>query len=656
MEPEFVHKCLERGIRHPAGSFLQDLGWPAAPRLNREEIQYVTWREYMEEIAEAPTVAWPFTQEDIRCTLPWGEGTLQQMAREVRAAEIKILAAEKLASIAGVLRGYAYPEEKLQAAWDQLLLSQHHDAWICATTREGREHWAWQAGAQSWMAEMLCDGVLNEAMDLFRQEGDGEAAERVRIFNPSGVERKELTEIEIPLSGGAVAVRVRDAGGTEIPCQLVPTRTNREDGRIQACRLLFEAAAPAMGYQTYTIERVYSDDERTGTVPDGQRACASVRGDQVIVATDLYDIRIDIARGGVIASWFDKALNRSIVSADQPLNEYTGFLIEQNRWASSVEAPAEVTIKENGPLRVVVEIKGKFAETDFVTTLSAVKGRRRVDFHVRFRYERETWIGHPWAMAPEHRNTERRKSHHYTRFKLQARFPMKLDSRQLYKNSAFDVTRSRHEDTHYERWDEIKHNIILNWIDAYDERSNYGLAVFSDHTTDYSHGADGVPALTLGWGGEGGFWWGRRPLSGIREMRYALLPHGERWERAGIEQECASWMQPLIPMYGFLSGPSSASLFRVSDPSIEVSAVWRSRDDLFVRLYNSGPETSRFSLILSGEMEDRGICLTELDGRRKESLQSDDLPDRSREVKLSLVRHGLVTIQLHGFRAAETKS
>lgn len=656
MEPEFVEKCLKRGIGHPVGSFLQDLGWPAARWLNREDIQFVTWREYFEEIAEAPTVEWLFTQEDIRCTLPWGEGTLQQMARQVRAAEIKIVAAEKLTSIAGALRGYAYPQEKLQAAWDQLLLSQHHDAWICATTREGREMWAWQAGAQSWMAELLCDEVLNEAMDVFRQEGDGGTADRIRVFNPSGVKRRELAEIEIPSPDGAVSFRVMDAEGNEIPSQLVPTRTNREDGSFQACRLMFEAAPPAMGYQTYTIERVYAGGGQAGDGSDDRPAFAFEAGDHVVVVTDLYDIRMDTARGGVITSWYDKALNRPIVSADQPFNEYAGFVAEQNRWASSIESPAVVAIKENGPLRVVVEIKGKFADADFVTTLSVVKGQRRVDFHVKFRYERETWIGHPWRMAPEHRSTERRKSHHYTRYKLQARFPMNTDSRQLYKNSAFDVTCSRHEDTHYERWDEIKHNIILHWIDVYDERSNYGLAVFSDHTTDYSHGADGVPALTLGWGGEGGFWWGSRPLTGTRELRYALLPHDERWERAGIQHECARWMQPLIPMYGRLSGPSSASLFRVTDPSIEVSAAWRSGDDLFVRLYNSGSQACRFSLVLSGEMEVRGICLTELDGKWKEDLQPAALPDRSCEVALSLARHGLATIQLKGFRAAQTNS
>jgi alpha-mannosidase len=55
MEQPFVDKCISQGIAHPAGSFLQDLGWHARPWLSGEHIQYVTWREYIDEIAELPT-------------------------------------------------------------------------------------------------------------------------------------------------------------------------------------------------------------------------------------------------------------------------------------------------------------------------------------------------------------------------------------------------------------------------------------------------------------------------------------------------------------------------------------------------------------------------------------------------------------------------
>lgn len=648
MEPAFVDKCLAQGIAHPVGSFLQDLGWPAQPRLDREEIEYVTWREYMERIAEPPPEPWHFTQEDIRCTLPWGEAVLQRMSQEVRSAENKIIAAEKLASLAVVLRGDRYPEERLREAWDQLLLSQHHDAWICATTREGRDQWAWQAGAQSWAAESLSDAVLERAADSFRQEEEGGAAWAVRVFNLSGAGRKELTEVEIPAPGGTYGIRVRDADGNVLPSQIVPTRTSREDGSLLACKLLFEAEPPAMGYRTYAIEHTDNENhqEDLDLVAQESRAFAALQGEYAKIETDQYEMRIDLARGGVIAEWFDKAHNRSIVSPDRPFNEFAGFHIALNRWVSSTESPVALTIKENGPLRVVVEMKGRMADIDYVTTLTAVRGQRRVDFHVRLRYEAETWIGDPWEMAPEHRSTERRKSHHNTRYKLQARFPVSLGSRQIYKNAAFDVAKSRHADTHYERWDEIKHNIVLNWVDDYDESLRYGLAIFSDHTTDYSHSKNDPLALTLGWGGEGGFWWGKRPLTGVRDMRYAVLPHAERWDRAGVQRESACWSEPLLPVYGRSLLTTAVSLLRVTDPAIEISSVRTEGSDLLVRLYNTGSEASIFSLVVSAELQAEALSQVELDGKPKVQEAQAAETDRGRKAEITLQPHGLATLRL----------
>lgn len=672
MKPDFIDKCIARGIAHPVGSFLQDLGWPAYPRLDGDRIRYATWREYMEEIAAPPSEAWLITQEDIRCTLPWGEGTLQRMSREVRSAEQAVLAAEKMASLASVVTGFAYPEEKLREAWDQLLLSQHHDAWICATTRDGREKWAWQAGAQSWMAELLSNDIRERAMDSFSQGRDEDGANAVngengeygengehgeygiRVFNLSGIARMELTEIEVPAMGAA-AIRVRSSDGALVPSQIAPTRICRDDGSLQACKLIFEAEPPAMGYRDYAIEYVAEADGQTSAGQDDDRsiAFATVFDDHAVIETDMYRIRIDTARGGTITEWFDRSLNRSFVSAERPFNDFAGYLIQEERWASSAEAPVELTIRENGPLRVVLEMKGKFGNADFVSTLTVARGRRALDCQVRFRFDGDTWVGDPWEMAPENRNTERRRSHHNARYKLQARFPVAFDRRKVYKNFAFDVTESRHADTHFERWDEIKHSVILNWVDAYDEELDLGLAIFSDRTTGYSHGEDEPLALTLGWGGEGGFWWGKRPLAGVQEARYAIVPHGERWDRAGIAQESMRWAEPLLPttIHGFAGSPGSLSLLHVTDPSIEVSSVRREGRDLLVRLYNSAPKESSFSVAIRAESGD--VAEVELDGKLKERLRRTALPNRGFEASLSLRRHGLATLRICDIRYSQ---
>ena len=104
----------------------------------------------------------------------------------------------------------------------------------------------------------------------------------------------------------------------------------------------------------------------------------------------------------------------------------------------------------------------------------------------------------------------------------------------LYKEAPFDVCRSGLKNTYFQSWDEIKHNIIHRWVDLYDEADDVGLALFTDHTTSYVYGEDHPLSLTLAWGWEGGFWWGKRPLRGRQEVAYSIIPHAHRWE-PGLE-------------------------------------------------------------------------------------------------------------------------
>jgi hypothetical protein len=71
---------VEHGIRHPAGTYPQDLGWAAKPKVAADFVRNDTWREYFHQIAVPPSKHWTFGIEDILTTLPWGEKTLQLVA------------------------------------------------------------------------------------------------------------------------------------------------------------------------------------------------------------------------------------------------------------------------------------------------------------------------------------------------------------------------------------------------------------------------------------------------------------------------------------------------------------------------------------------------------------------------------------------------
>lgn len=648
--PEFSRKCVANGIPHPAGMCFQDLGWAAKPRVGGEHIRFVTWREYMQKVADKPVKDWRFTAEDILVTLPWGEKTLQTAAQQVRSAETRLLAAEKLCAMAWLERGYSWPAPALERAWDDLLWAQHHDSWITVTTRAGRRAWAFQVGAGTMNAEETANALTAEAAEAFCAATVGEpeiplAIRWVRTFNTLGQGRTELAELTLPTDRGTQDVRVIDAGGSELPTQLISTRTYQSGKSINTATILFCPTVPALGYSSYRVEPVYN---RTAALRTGGTSAQTTTEGAVTVMSDLYRLTIDPARGGAITSLFAKAMGKEFcdASAKHAFNEYRGYFIEQQQWRSSSDQAAQVTIVDNGPLRARVRIAGSVGGCPFETTVTLVEGQRRIDFEARLTYPQDTWIGDPWDIKPEARRTERRRSPHDGRWKLQALFPTNLKNHAIYKDAAYDVCRSRNIDTFFQGWHEIKHNIVNHWVDLLDERENVGLAVFSDHTTGYTHGPEHPLALVLGWGWEGGFWWGKLPLKGTQQIQYSVVPHSGRWDEAQLWQESCRRNEPMVVqiMAGQpVKGSESRSTVMVSGAGIEIPTLLVNGKQVLVRLFNA-----------EGDHAERGISfhsrparveLVELDGRTIRELKVNRTGEGRHEVRLALPRFAIRTLR-----------
>ncbi|MBB6735977.1 hypothetical protein, partial [Cohnella zeiphila] len=140
---------------------------------------------------------------------------------------------------------------------------------------------------------------------------------------------------------------------------------------------------------------------------------------------------------------------------------------------------------------------------------------------------------------------------------------------------------------------------------------------------------------------------GKCPLKGVQEIRYSVLPHGDRWDRAGVQQESASWNEPLVPVFGQWSEPGeSNSLMFVTDPSVEIASFQRGGRDGYVRLFNSAPEAKFFHLIVDGELTQASAV--ELDGRPIGELKRKRGSREHRcSIELTLRPFGLATVRLH---------
>jgi alpha-mannosidase len=670
--PEFARKCVAHGIPHPAGMCFQDLGWPAKPKVSGSYIQYVIWREYIHTIADKPTKEWHFGIEDILTTLPWGEHTLQEVAQEVRSAENRMLMAEKMAAMAHLECGKSWPDAELRQAWDNLLLTEAHDAWITATTRRGRQAWAFQVASETLNAEDAANAIIDEAAEALSVDSPESkhpplGSQWLRVMNTLGATRRDLVEVKIATDRGTRGLRLFDASSKEVPCQVIPTRRylSREVGAqlsrerqvyppnrssqlhsnegLNAATLVFRPEVGSLGHASYRLEPVYSE------VSDAQPGStfARVEADgSVTLESDLYRMRLDPARGGIVSSLYAKQLNKEFCdpASERLFNEYRGYFMAQKEWRTSASEAAKVTIIENGPLRARVRMDGQVGGCPFQTMMTLVEGQRRIDVQARFTFEQDTWIGDPWDMKPEDRRREQHRSQNDGRWKLQACFPVSLKNQAIYKNAAYDVCRSRNVDTFFQRWDEIKHNIVVNWVDVLDEKSQFGVAILSDHTTAYTHGPDFPLSLVLAWGGEGGFWWGKCPLRGTQQVNYGIVPHSGAWDQAGISQENARFCEPLIGQ--IVRGvepkrPGPRSLIQISGEGIEIPTTLIEGKKLFVRLFNAEGDGEERTLSIAARPQ--RVYVVELNGRSTKQLRGTFANGRH-QVKLAIPRFGIRTV------------
>ena len=142
------------------------------------------------------------------------------------------------------------------------------------------------------------------------------------------------------------------------------------------------------------------------------------------------------------------------------------------------------------------------------------------------------------------------------------------------------------KNTFFNRWDSIKNNVILNWVDLYDKQNDQAFCLFTDHTTSYLHGEDYPLGLTVQYSG-GGLWGRDYAIKEQTEINYSFLPHRGMWNEAYISFENARRGEPLVALYATSDKPS-ASLLSIPDKDLLLSTAYYDGDNFIVRLYNEG--------------------------------------------------------------------
>lgn len=164
-----------------------------------------------------------------------------------------------------------------------------------------------------------------------------------------------------------------------------------------------------------------------------------------------------------------------------------------------------------------------------VQVISIAQGGKRIDLDPTINWKKDIDIG-------EYKENSWWGNHRVycdSRFKLNALSPVNLHSPRTYKSASFDVRESKLDNTFFNSWDQIKHNITFHQVDLTEQEGDYVLALFADHTVPCSHGKDYSLGLTVQYSGNG-LWGPDYKTTGPLKMRYAIVPHHGKWDKAVI--------------------------------------------------------------------------------------------------------------------------
>ena len=544
--PRYLAACRDYGIKHPVGMCYQDAGWTRGPWLGpKPESEYVRWTDYIDTVADrASATDYHFSQEDVRPGLMWGSQVLSTLARQVRHAETSVVAAEAIAAMHHTLEGKAYPSAEFDEAWRQLMLAQHHDSWIVPYNHlNARGTWADNIALWTAVTDSISRSVIGRMAGGTAFVGHEPAAApaivatepaTLRVYNTAATPRQEVAAYRLPSSLTAGAIRLTAPDGSEAEYAVA-------DGV-----LYFRATVPAFGFSTYRIEKGHGRQAKpTRGIKTGGGRC--------VVENSAVRLVFDLRHGGVVTSMRTLADKREHAFRAQPatpgapsvaMGELCGYFADEQRFRSSAESEAEVEVVADNSLMKRVRIKGHIASVPFTQTVTLTDGSPLIDIDVDIDWKENVHIGD----LRQRDKGDKSVAYYDTQYMLSYMLPTGMAGAALYKDAPFDVCRSALDDTFYNRWDSIKHNVVLNWIDvtaADKAKSGRSLALLSDRTTSYSFDKSGLLRLTLQYSGPG-LWARDHTITAPLHQHFALMPHRGLWSEVGIADESARWNTPLV--------------------------------------------------------------------------------------------------------------
>lgn len=455
-------------------------------------------------------------------------------------------AAEKASVAAEWMGGRAYPQKRLNDAWMLELGGHFHDTGAgTATPRSYELAWNDDLIAANQFADVLTSASTSIASGL-NSETKGIP---VVVYNSLNIERQDLVEASIAFPAGApTAVRVTGPDGKVVPAQV-------EDGKV-----LFLAKAPSVGYAVYDVQGA-----------DKQSSNPELKVTKSTLENARYRVQLNAA--GDVSSIYDKSTSKELLSAPMRLaiskdapSVYPAWNMdfdqEQAAPRSYVSGPAKIRIKENGPVRVSLEVTRETEDSKFVQTVSLSAGDP--GNHVEFSNAID------WKTLDAN---------------LKATFPLAASNPNATYN--WEVGTIQRPNA-YERSFEVASH---RWIDLSDKSGSFGATILSNFKNGSDKPNDNTIRLTLvrspgmppstngrpqGYTDQSNQDWGHH------EIVFGLAGHAGDWRQAQTDWQGYRLNNPLFAFETSKhAGPlgKSFSLVHVNNPRIRVLALKKAEAD-----------------------------------------------------------------------------
>lgn len=429
------------------------------------------------------------------------------MKRINRKNEFLAQSAEQLASTADWLGGANYPFEKLNNSWDLVLGSQFHDI-LPGTSIPKAYEYAWN---DEFIAGNGFSEVLKNSIGVVSSQLNTQTKGRsVMVYNPVATEREDVVGAELEYTNLPENVAVFDQNGKEVPSQIISKKDNK-------LNLIFRATMPSLGAVVY--------DVRESAAKSSQKSSLSVTDRSM--ENEFYKVKI--ADNGDILSVFDKKAKKEILAKPASLE----FLKEQPKewpswnmdWNDRQKAPlghlnedAQISIVEQGPVRIAIEVKRKGMNSEICQVYSLASGEAGKQLQVTNKVD--------WQSKE---------------VSLKAAFPLTVENENATYNLGVGTIQRA---TNNEKKFEVPSKL---WLDLTDKSGKYGVTILEDSRYGSDKPDNNTLRLTLMYTPKANsFAFQGTQDWGIHDFRYGIYGHQGDWRKGQSQLQAMFFNQPLL--------------------------------------------------------------------------------------------------------------